>query len=452
MPDLTSYSASDLVRLMSTREVSPVEVMEAHLAAVDRINPKLNAIVTMAPDVLDLAQQAEAALASDRNIGPLHGLPVTIKDTIETAGLRSTSGSRARENFVPGTDAPSVRLLKQAGAIIFAKTNAAELAMEYTADNPVFGRTSHPQNPSLTPGGSSGGEAAAIAAGMSPCGLGTDMAGSIRIPAHFCGIAGLKPTVGAIPGGGQFPPATGPYSLAAVIGPMARRVNDLQMLFDVLSPPVVGRESLLGQRAAWYANDGIVPVSEETQTAIANAAAALAEAGWQVSEQQPPAVSRGHELWMKLFSRASVLQLRKVYGDDVAKAGDFARWRLQRAEAEVSPALDEYVEAWTERDRLRAKLIEWMRDTPLLIAPVGATAAYPHDSRKLTVAGQTFSTFRAFSYSQTFNVFDLPVVVVRAGKSPAGLPIGVQLVGRPFEERTVLAAAATVEAAWSDLR
>src|SRR5215813_947305 len=224
--DIAYQSLGTIARLIKTREVSPVEVVEAHLEQISRLNPGLNAIVTIAPDVMERAKTAED--------GPLHGVPVTIKDTIETAGLLTTSGSKLRANYVPSTDAPAVARLKAAGAIILGKTNVAEMAMDYTADNPVFGRTIHPLNPALTPGGSSGGEAVAIATCMSPGGIGSDLAGSVRIPAHFCGICGLKPTTGRVPGEGQFPPSTGPYGLGAVIGPMARNVADLRLLFHAL--------------------------------------------------------------------------------------------------------------------------------------------------------------------------------------------------------------------------
>lgn len=453
MPELTTYSARRLIQLIGERAVSPVEVVQAHLAVIDQLNPKLNAIVTIAPDLTEQAKEAEAAVMRRDALGPLHGLPVTIKDTIETAGLRTTSGSLMRAQFVPAIDAPAVRRLKEAGAIVLGKTNAAEMAMDYTADNPVFGRTNHPHDTSLTPGGSSGGEAAAIASCMSPCGLGSDLAGSIRIPAHFCGIAGLKPTVGQVPGEGQFPPSTGPYSLGASIGPMATRVDDLSLLFNVLAgnsnstSPSIETDRLAGKHVAWYVDDSVTPVTKETRLAVETAARALSDAGLIIEERRPPGVERGHELWLKLFSRASVVQLRNVYQKQEEKGGDFVRWRLAKAVEEQPATLDEYIDWWMERDRLRYELVEWMKDTPLLVAPVGATPAFAHGTHKLTVADQTFSTFRAFSYSQTFNVFDLPSVSIPAGHSAEGLPIGVQIVGRPFAERTVLAAAAIVERA-----
>jgi len=462
MDELTAQSATKLAELIRTRAISPVEVVEAHLRRIERLNPALNAIVTLAPDAIERGREAETIVMRGEELGPLHGLPVTIKDTIETAGLRTTSGSALRAEFIPQRDAPAVARLKAAGAIVLGKTNTAEMAMDYTADNPVFGRTNNPYDLSRTPGGSSGGEGAAIASCMSSGGIGSDLAGSIRIPSHFCGVAGLKPTVGRVPGAGQFPPSTGPYSLGAVIGPMARSASDLHLLFDVLaagtqtSAPSVEqsrellesrRASLRGRRVAYYTNDGVSPVSEETRSTVETAARALAGAGLIIEETRPPGIERGHDLWLKLFSRASVVQLRSVYAGREEKGGEFVRWRLATADDAPVPTLDEYLSSWLERDRLRAELIEWMSATPLLLAPVGATPAFTHDAHKVMVGEQSLSTFRAFSYSQTFNVFDLPVAVIPAGRSVEGLPIGVQIIGRPFEEETVLAAAGIIEAA-----
>src|SRR5882672_2639482 len=288
MTDLHIQPISRLAEQIRNREVSPVEVLQACLDRIAEINPKLNAIVTFADDAMEKAREAETAVTRGDVLGPLHGVPLTIKDTIETAGLRTTSGSAMRAEFIPQRDAPAVARLKAAGAIVLGKTNAAEMAMDYTADNPVFGRTNNPYDVSKTPGGSSGGEAAAIASCMSPGGIGSDLAGSIRIPSHFCGIAGLKPTVGRVPGAGQFPESIGPYSLGSVIGPMARTIEDLQLLFSVLassknshrSSEVLEQRRLLlrGSRAAVYTEDGAVSVTEETHIAVIAVANALAQA------------------------------------------------------------------------------------------------------------------------------------------------------------------------------
>ena len=459
--DVTAKSICELAEMIRSKVISPVDVVKAFLERIEKFNPTLNAVVTPATDAMEKAQEAEDAVVRGEVRGPLHGVPVTVKDTIETAGLRTTSGSAMRAEFIPERDAPAVARLKAAGAIILGKTNVAEMAMDYTADNPVFGRTNNPYDLSLTPGGSSGGEGAAIASCMSPGGIGSDLAGSIRIPSHFCGITGLKPTVGRVPGAGQFPPSTGPYSLGAAIGPMARSVSDVHLLFDVLAGSEASatsgdralkltearRTSISGWRVAFYTDDGVSPVNEETHRAVVAAARALANAGLAIEETRPPGIERGHDLWLKIFSRASVVQLRNVYAGHEEQGGDFVRWRLATADHTPTLSLDDFIESWLERDRLRASLVEWMEDTPLILAPVGATPAYSHDAHKLTVANQTMNTFRAFSYCQTFNVFDLPVVVVPAARSSTGLPIGVQIVGRPFAEETVLAAAAIVEEA-----
>ena len=435
--------------MVRRREVSPVEVVEAHLEQIEKLNPRLNAIVTLAPDLLDQARRAEKKLTERSDVGPLHGLPLTIKDTFETAGLRSTSGSRTRTDYVPARDAPAVATLKNAGTIVLGKTNTAEMAMDYTGDNPVFGRTNNPHDLSKTPGGSSAGEAVAIATCMSPAGLGSDLAGSIRIPAHFCGITGLKPATGQVPGGGQFPPGNGPYSLGSVIGPMARSVGDLDLLFSVLTNQPAQRSAvaLKGISVAWYTDDGVCPVTEETEHAVRAAAQALTDAGLRVVEQRPPHVERGYELWLKLFSRASVVQLRAVYQGYEEEAGSFVSWRLKTADSTPPATLDQYISAWMERDRLRHELRDWMSDTPLILAPVGATPAYDHDTLKVRVGDITIGNFKAFSYSQTFNVFDLAVVTVPAGLSGEGLPIGVQIIAKPFDEQRLLAAAAIIEEA-----
>ncbi|HET8781572.1 MAG TPA: amidase [Pyrinomonadaceae bacterium] len=446
-----SPTLTDIVAAIKARKVSPVEVAQSCLDRIERLNPSLNAVVTLAPDVMDRALAAEGALLRGDWFGPLHGVPLTIKDTIETAGLRTTSGSTIRQDYVPLVDAPAVARLRAAGAIILGKTNAAEMAMDYNADNPVFGRTNHPHDAKLTPGGSSGGEAVAIATGMSPGGLGSDLAGSVRIPAHFCGIAGLKPTTGRVPGELQFPPSTGPYSLGAAIGPMARSVGDLRLLFRVLSDEVASNTDLKAIRFAWYSNDGVAPVTDETARAITSVASVLRDAGFIGEEQRPPHVERGNELWLKLFSRASVVQLRSVYAGREKEGGSFVSWRLATADQTPPPTLDEYIAYWMERDRLREELLRWMETTPIIVAPVGSTPAYEHDTLKVTVRGETFGTFRAFSYAQTFNLFDLPVVTVPAGRSAEGLPIGVQIVGRPNAEEMVLAVAEIVEEALSSV-
>jgi Asp-tRNA(Asn)/Glu-tRNA(Gln) amidotransferase A subunit family amidase len=446
--------------MIRAREVSPVEVMEAHLRRVEAVNPLLNAIVTLAPEALALAREAESAVMRGDVRGPLEGVPVTVKDTIETRGLRTTCGSQLRSSHVPAVDATAVARLKAAGAIVFGKTNASEMALTYEASNPVFGRTNNPHDARLTAGGSSGGEAAAIAAGLSPAGLGSDLMGSIRVPAHFCGIYGLKPTTWRVPCDGHTPPVVGPLSLGAAVGPLARSVKDLSLLLSVLDGTIAPSfaaswskwvkdderaNKLRGVRVAWYTFDGVTPVNEEARKAVQAAAVTLADAGLVVEERRPPGIERGPELWSRLFARAAANLLRTAYEGQEEAAGADARFLLSAAA--TPQTLDDFLAAWNERDRLRAELLRWMKETPLIVAPVGGVEAFEHGARKVTIEGEAVSVFRAFGYSQTFNVFGLPVVCVPVGRTRAGLPVGVQLIGRPFAEETVLAAAAILESA-----
>lgn len=433
--------------------------MEAYLGRIEELNPRLNAIVTLAPDLLERARAAETEVMKGEAVGALHGVPLTVKDTIETEGLRTTSGSLLRAGYVPQRDAPAVARLKASGAILLGKTNVSELALNYESDNPLFGRSLNPHNFSRTPGGSSGGEAAAISARLSPAGLGSDLSGSIRIPAHFCGIVGLKPTAGSVHAPGQFPPSVGPYSLGSTIGPMARLTEDLSLIFRViagaraelvpaLNESEARRQSLTGLRLAWYTDDQVSPVTESTRAAVKASVGALEASGLFASEQLPPGIERGPGLWMALFSRAILEPLRTTYSGREMEAGELARFLLKSFVDGPSPSMDEFLRAWTERDRLRGALLEWMNDVPLIVAPVGATHAFEHGARRLSVGGQNVSVFRAFSYSQTFNVYGLPSVCVPAGRAQEdGMPLGVQIVGRPFEEELVLAAAAVVEEA-----
>lgn len=448
---LTSRSVVELASLIKTKQVSPVAVVAAYLERIERLNPPVNAIVTLAPDALHQARTAETALVRGDAIGPLHGVPLTIKDTIATAGLTTTSGSRLRENYVPTSDAEVVARLKAAGAIILGKTNTPEMAIPYETDNPVFGRTNNPYDTHLTPGGSSGGEAAAIAACLSPAGLGSDLSGSIRVPAHFCGIVGLKPTSGLIPMHGHVPAATGPLAFGACVGPLARRVEDVSLLFSVLAESGGGpaapfnEVNFKGLRVGWYDYDGVTPVSVETKLAISSAVRALELAGLELVDKRPPGVESGTRLWVELFSQVSAAALQEFYSGSEDLAGPVARRVLDATRQRKPQRPEELQRAVSERNQLRQELLMWLDSTPLIVGPVGATAAFPHGTQGLDIEGESVSVFRSFSYAQTFNVFDLPSAVVRAGRTAKGLPVGVQIVGRPFGEGLILAAAAIVE-------
>jgi Asp-tRNA(Asn)/Glu-tRNA(Gln) amidotransferase A subunit family amidase len=458
--ELVKLSATKLAAMIRARAVSPVEVVEAQLRRIERINPKLNAIVTLAPDAVERAREAEAAIMRGDEVGLLHGVPFTIKDTIETKGLRTTSGSLLRASHIPDKDAPAVASMRSAGAILLGKTNVPEMAIPYECENPVFGRTNNPHDLSKTSGGSSGGEAAAISACLSPVGLGSDLSGSIRVPAHFCGIAGLKPTTERVSCAGHYPPTVGSLALGAVMGPMARYIEDLSLLLNVLTTsdtsgaaaslrPETQRNIRLdvrGWRVAWSVAESYAPVTDETGQAIQAALRALRDADLVITDEKPPGMERAVSLWPELFSRVSAEQLREIYAGNEEQAGASVRAVLAALDKAPSP-LDAFAKAQTERRDLRAALIQWMHATPLMIAPVGAVSAFEHGARRVDVEEQGMSVFRAFGYSRALNVLGFPSVSVPVGRTREGLPIGIQIIGRPFAEEAVLAAASIIEEA-----
>ena len=460
---MTSLSAAELARRIRARELSPVEAVGAYLRRVETANPRLNAVVAVAPDALEQAREAEAEVARGDARGALRGVPLTVKDTIDVRGMPAACGSRVRAGFVPEEDAPAVARLRAAGAVILGKTNCPEFALDYTSENPVYGRSNNPHDPRRTPGGSSGGCAAAVAAGMTAGSLGSDLAGSVRIPAHFCGVLALKPTAGRVPGGGHQPPLSGLHSLGATLGPLARTVEDLRLLFSVLTgrQPAAGFEGagrdeeagasagrLKGVRIAFYADAGAVAASAETRAALGDAARALEAAGAEVFEAVPPGVEGATELWLSLFEYATQRFVRGAYEGREDEAGRAARVIMERGARWGAPALEDVLGAWEGRDRGRAALLGWMERAPLFVAPVGAVPAFRHEEfGRVEFEGRSVPTFRAFSYAHAANVYDLPAVCVPAGATPGGLPIGVQVVGRPHEEGLVLDAARVLEAA-----
>jgi amidase len=458
MEELTRLSANRLAELIRTRAVSPVEVVEAYLSRIEELNPSLNAIVSVAPDCLERAREMEASAMRGEMPGVLHGVPLTIKDTFDVAGLRSTSGSRLRARRIAEQDARAVAHLRAEGAIILGKTNVPELALTYDSENPVFGRTNNPHDLGRTPGGSSGGEAAGISACLSPVGLGSDLVGSIRIPAHFCGIFGLKPTAATVDGYGHCPEMVGSLREAASFGPMARSVEDLRLMIDVLAVSGLRAEERArwdaqgelkkGMRVALWLDDPLTPVTEETREAVKAVGRSLSDAGLEVTEETPPGVSEGSSLWLKRFSADVLKAIRQVYRTplELEQAGQAVRALLARKDASPTsgaerPGIEE------ECGSRRKALIEWMSDVPLIVAPVGSVAAFEHGTRKVSVQERELSVFNAFSYSQVFNALDLPVACVPAGCTLEGLPIGVQIAARPFCEKAVLKAAQIVEQA-----
>lgn len=462
MSEIFYTSLVQLAAMVRSRKISPVELLEIHLARIAQLNPRLNAFTYVdAERAREAARSAEAALAA--NASPdttklLLGVPVSIKSSIEVAGWRCECGSALRKNYVATEDAPLVARLRAAGALLLGNTNVPEFLMAYETDNLLYGRTNNPWDLARTPGGSSGGEAAAIAAGCSAGGVGSDGGGSIRIPAHFVGICGLKPTPGRIPSTGHFPASAGPFAQLGVVGPMARTVADVTRLFGVMagpdpqdpaSAPVPLRkwsdDEIRKLRIGYFEDDGVTPVTPETAAAVRSAAQALRHQGFEVEAWEPQNFQRVWQLWWNLFGRAVQTAFEStVRGHENKLSPMYGAWRKHVAH---QPPLDgqEWLNTMIGRDALRGKLLETMEKFPILLCPPCAIPAFRHGEREWQVQGRTVEYLKAMSYSQWFNLLGNPAAVVPVGSSSEGLPIGVQVVGRPWEDEAVLAVAAKIE-------
>ncbi|MBI3406717.1 MAG: amidase, partial [Acidobacteria bacterium] len=350
--------------------------------------------------------------------------------------------------------------LRAAGAIVIGNTNVPEFLMAYETDNRLQGRTSNPWDLSRTSGGSSGGESAAIAAGCSAGGVGSDGGGSIRVPAHFCGICGLKPTPGRVPGTGHFPVGAGPFAWLGVVGPMARSVGDLQILFQVMAGPddgdplaapiplqQISEESVRKIRVGFFIDDGLAPVTAETRAAVHTACDALKSAGFEVAEFLPKNLLRVHELWWTVFGRMVYMVLEPGVAGRDADLSPILREYLSVVREETPLTASSFLNILLERDAVRASFLQQMNEFPILICPVSASPANLHGAGTWTLGRARAPWREGMRFSQWFNLLGLPAAVVPVGKSSEGLPIGVQIIGKPFQEMAVLAVAAQIESA-----
>jgi amidase len=421
---LTHVSATALAGHIRRRELSAVELLEAHLEQIARVNPALNALVQLdAAGALAAARSADAALAGGRLLGPLHGVPFTVKDWIDAAGLPCTGGEPQFRARVPAADATVVARMRQAGAILLGKTNVMET-------NEVYGRTNNPYNPAYSPTGSSSGEAALIAAGGSPLGLGSDSGGSIRQPAHVCGVAGLKPTTGRVPLTGHFPFISAMNDPRTVIGPLARFVEDLALALPIIAgedwrdpsvaPVPLGDWQAVRPhelRVAFYTHHADAEPAPEVAAACREAAEVLAAAGAQVVEALPPRLDEVYDITRRYWRRPE-----PAFPD---------AWGPDDETALSSLEVEQHLADW---DRFRRAMLAWMADYDLVLTPAAELPAQPHGAP----AG-------AIAYTLTYSLVGYPAAVVRAGTSHHGMPIGVQLVARPWRDEVALAAAALVE-------
>ena len=466
MSALAQLSATEMAERIRRKSISPVELVEAHLDSIRRFNPQLNAFVTVEGERARRdARGAEESVMRGRDLGPLHGVPVTIKSSIDVAGLRCETGSRLRAGNTPTADAPLVSRLKAAGAIVLGNTNVPELLMAYETDNVLYGRTNNPWDLERTAGGSSGGESAAIAACCSAGGVGSDGGGSIRVPAHYTGICGLKPTPGRIPATGHFPASAGPFAQLGVVGPLARTVGDVRILFEVMAGPDIGdpsaapvpirrprKDEVRAVRIGYFEDDGRTPVTPETRAAVRAAADILKGAGFQVASFRPDDLEQARQLWWELFGLAGGLVLGPMIEGRESELSPILKEFVGMVRAEPSLTLERFMSTLLERDRLRTQFLRQMEDFPVMLCPVCSVPAFRHGERRWPIDGRSVEYLDAMSYTQWFNLLGNPAAVVPVGRSsrsdrgePEGLPIGVQVVGRPYEEEIVLSVAAEIE-------
>lgn len=451
MPPVTLLPATEQLALLQRRAITPEELAEEHIRQIERLNPKLNALVDFAPD--RVREQA----AQPRH-GPLSGLPVTVKSSIAVAGYRCEIGSTLQRGSVPERNAVLVDRLMAAGAVILGTTNCPEFLMAYETENRLHGSTRNPWNLDYSAGGSSGGEAAAIAAGLSAAGLGSDSGGSVREPAHFTGICALKPTAGRFPAAGHLPSCLGPFAFLGAIGPMARTVGDLALLFESLgghdpadasSAPVRHRLVSLpeAKRAVigWFEDDGLVPVTAATRAAVEQAARALERQGFSLRRFRPQALEAARRLWWTFFVRCGAMLYEPTIRGREDELSPTFRDFLDLARAEKPLTADSLLDAWVQSDVVRGRLLEEMREVPLLLCPVCSIPAFRPGERSWTVEGRSVSYLDAMRFTQWFNLLGGPAAVVPVGRSPQELPIGVQLAGRPYADELVLTVAAALE-------
>ncbi len=467
MPDLALAPATDLVRRLRTREVKSRDLVERYLDRIARLNPPLNAVVTLDADgARRQADAADAALSRGVLAGPLHGLPMTIKDTFETAGMRTTAGAPELAEHVPSTDAVAVARLRSAGAVVMGKTNVPLYAGDAQSYNAVFGTTNNPWDAARAPGGSSGGAATALAAGLCGLELGSDIAGSIRHPSNWCGVYGHKPSWGIVPVRGHIPGPPGALSHGDinVVGPMGRSAADLALALDVLAGPdaddAVGwrlalppprRRTLREYRIAAWFDDPAFPVDREVRASLESAVEALRRAGVAVDDRARPDLSLAAALdvYLRLLSPIMLGGVPDEVWEGIlghaAQVGASPATPLDRLVQAATIRHRDWLRADEARAKLRARWDAFFREWDVLLCPVDPVPALLHDHseplglRTIRVDGETRPYLDLVAWVGAIgSLCLLPATVAPVGRTPGGLPVGIQIVGPYLEDRTTI--------------
>lgn len=453
--ELIYQDATRLAELIRTMEVSPVEVVQAHIDRIDQTNPKINAIVAMADEALKAAKEAEAAVLAGDKLGPLHGVPFTAKDSFDTAGVLTQLGSPIFKGRIPDSDATAIARMKKAGGILLAKTNLPEFSYWIESDNLLSGRTLNPWNPDRTPGGSSGGESAAIAAGMSPIGLATDVAISVRGPAALTGVIGLKATHGRIPMTGVWPRVPRRFWHA---GPMARSVRDIALAYELLAGPDgadgfstspttldagVGAMPNRRVRVGWLVEPGFGAVDNDVAATVKAAAEALKSAGVIVEEVRIPVLEQINAL--ELLWKLQAMETKPAFRKATAGHEALIYKHVQGVFDTPDTSIEDFVIAEQQIETMRDGFAQYFARYDALLCPVTPVPAHAHDAAEFVINGQTVSSLHVMDATAPLSVTGLPGMSMRFGTSKDGLPIGVQLVAPWFAESTILHLGALLE-------
>ena len=456
MGNIIYASAKSMAQAVRDKEVSAVELVEAHLGRIEEVNSALNAVVQLAAERARAeAVEADAALARGESKGALHGVPFTLKDSIDTEGIITTGGTLGRKDFVPDADATVTARLRAAGGILLGKTNTPELTYAGETDNLVYGRTNNPFDLSRAPGGSSGGAGAIVCCGGAAFDIGSDTGGSVRGPAHYCGITGIKPNSGRVPRTGHIVPHSfGAVDSLTQNGPMARYVEDLALILSIISGPdwddphivpmPLGNPAdvdISGLRVAFYTDNGLRVPTDEIVAAVRSAANALEDAGCLVEEDLPRAIPDNPDINNQLSQgdgQAGARRLLAKYG--TTETHEWMTRLLEKA-SENMVSVGEYTAALEQVDAYRSAMLGFMQNYDVIVCPVSAFAALPHGE------SMTDENRSGINYTATYNITGWPSTVVRGGTSPDGLPIGVQVVARPWREDVSLAVAQYLEGA-----
>jgi len=455
------YSSIDKTREQFRRkEISPVELIAAHLDRIAQIQPRLNPFVHIdAESARARARECESRITRGETLRPLEGIALSVKSCLDVAGWPCPAGSLLRKDYVPTTNAPLVSRLEDAGAILLGNTNTPEFLMAYETDNRLSGKTSNPWNRDYSAGGSSGGEAAAIASGCSMGGVGSDGGGSIRTPAHFCGVCGLKPTPGRIPATGHFPPGAGAFGWIGVVGPMARTVADLQALFavmsgpdpgDALSAPVPLREvaatDLRDLRVGILENPELGRPTPETLSTLRRAAQLLCDLNHRVEPFKLEKLDQALELWWLFFGPVIADLFRQSTIGKESELSPMLAGYFEVALAEPKVTLESFQKACVDRDLVRASLLRQLREVPILLSAISTAPAFKHGAGNYRL-NDPHSYRDTMRFCQWLNLAGFPGLSLPMGQSPEGLPINIQLIGRPYEEELLLAVAEQLEQA-----